>query len=139
MGAYASVEDVRGQNPARSITASTRPNASQAWLFLEDTAAEIDGLLRARGYSAPVATTATSAYALMRQGNVLGAAAMLEQAAPQSDRLKEALHLWEEFKAMLDREDFLLDAAADSSLAVRYPAVSGANATSYFGRAHPVF
>lgn len=121
--AYATVSDVQQQNVVRTISATSRPNASQVIDWLEQTAAVLDGLLRESGYSLPVPTTATQVLKLLEHYNALGAAALVERGAPTSDRRKEAQELWEGAQKML-RDDLLnLDAPRDEATrTIRAPA-----------------
>lgn len=116
-------------NPGRPIGTSTVVSATQVVTFLENTAGEIDGILRARGYGIPVSTTATSALRDLQYGNTLGAAALVEQAAQSSDRRDQAWKMWQSWKGALERGDVVLDDAVDVARAVpRY----SANATPVF-------
>src|SRR4051812_39469670 len=102
---YAHVSELNLNRPA--FTASTSPNLTQVGRYLDATEAEIDGILLARGYVLPVPTTATSALALLTQGNALGAAMMVEQSAKVSDRRDQALSLYREFKRALKEDDLV--------------------------------
>lgn len=120
---YATVSDVSARNVARPpFTDQTKPTASQVIGFIEDTAGELDGILRGLGYSLPVATTATSALRALRSYNAYGAAALVEQSAQHSTTLESAAKLWEDAKAMLRCGEVELDAAKDSTnSSVRFP------------------
>lgn len=112
---YATLDAAAAAAPGRTFTASSKPSASQVAMFLEQTSAELDGILRARGYQVPVATTATSAWALLADYNARGAAAMVAQAAPGQDgKLNNALALWETAKKMLSDGTVSLDAPSDT-------------------------
>lgn len=118
--AYATVIDVLAQNTGRATyTTTSKPTASQVIGYLELTAAELDGILRAVGYGLPIATTATSALKLLEHFNVLGAAAMVEEGAPSdAARRADALHLWEEAKKMLSTGVIELDTDRDTTSSV---------------------
>lgn len=112
---YATPSDVHQLNTARTFTASSRPTASEVSRFLDLTAAELDGILRTRGYLLPIPSTATSALMLMAHGNALGGAAMVEQGAQiiDLDRRDQAVSLYGDFKKMLSSAALELDDAHD--------------------------
>lgn len=113
---YCTPSQVFARDTGRTYSATSKPNTTQVADYIEHTAAELDGILRARGYSAPVATTATSAYVMLEGFNALGAIAMVEQTAPTPGGKRDtAIHLWEEAKKMLACGDLELDAARDAS------------------------
>lgn len=129
--AYANIDDVVRLTQGRTYTASSKPTVTdvQDWLTLN--AREIDGLLRRQGYSVPVATTATGALALLAHGNALGAAKLVEAAAPTGGRYKEVCALYESFREMVLAGDLELDAGKDSTnSAPRF----NVNATAMFMR-----
>lgn len=129
--AYATVDDVREQNTARRITGSSNPNVTQVEDWLAQTAGVLNGLLAKAGYALPVPTTAVSSLRTLEHYNALGAAAMVEQAAPTSDRRKEAEALWENAQEMLRDDLILLDAPKDTTThTVRSPVA----ATPMFSR-----
>ena len=117
--AYATLSHVQELTVGRpTYTGSSRPNTSQVVDYLDGKAAEIDAILRGRGYSLPVATTATAALKLLEHGNALGAAAMVEAAAPNPHTSAEyARKLWEDFKKTLQNGTLELDAAKDTEQA----------------------
>jgi hypothetical protein len=80
--AYATLIDVQHRAPARTFTASSKPNASAVFGFLEESQLILDGVLRAAGYELPIATTATSALRILRTVNAIGAWSMVEKHAP---------------------------------------------------------
>ena len=112
---YAVASQVEARNPKRVFTGSSLPATDQVTQYLVDTAAELDGILLARGYTVPVATSATSAHELMVNYNVLGAHFLAEQAAPTSDREESAQKAWENAKKMLKDGKIELDAARDTT------------------------
>lgn len=121
--AYCTATLVQARQAGRAFTATSLPSATQVVGFCEDIAAELDGILRARGYTIPVATAATSALKLLEHGNALGAAMLVEQSAPASPqgRREEAVRLYEEFKKALRTGETELDAGKDARTArVRY-------------------
>jgi hypothetical protein len=81
---YATLTHVHARSPQRAFTATSRPATADVELFLEDAAAELDALLLARGYQLPVPAEATIALGWLRRTNAIGAAAMVEKAAPVS-------------------------------------------------------
>jgi hypothetical protein len=116
---YATASDVHQLHTGRpTFTGSSRPSLAEVNRFLTLTAAEIDGILRARNYVVPVPTTATSAFDLVSHGNALGAHAMVEQGAEISDRRDQAYQLWRDFKRFLESADLALDDATDSTTGV---------------------
>lgn len=122
---YATVIDVTQLNTARQIGTSTHPNIDQVVDWLDQTAGVIDGLLRDGGYSLPIPTTATQALKILEHYNALGAAAMVEQGAPTSDRRSEAMALWEDAQKMLRDQQIFLDAPRDTeTTSIRYPAAA---------------
>lgn len=114
--AYANPTVVYARDTGRNFTATSRPSTQMVSDYCEQTAAELDGILRARGYTIPIATTATSALRLLEHGNALGAAAMIEQTAVTgAGKRGDAFHLWEEFKKHLLGDLLELDAAKDAT------------------------
>lgn len=127
---YATPSQVFARARGRTFTASTKPNLNDINQYLADTALEIDGILRARGYQVPVPASATAAFQLIAAYNTTGAVALVEQAAPSpSNTAKEALHLWNQCKKMLRDADIELDAPRDRLQALPR---HGATATSRF-------
>lgn len=113
--AYAEVDDVVRLTQGRTYTASSKPTVDDVVNWLSSTRTELDGLLRRGGYEVPVATTATSALALLAHGNALGAACLVESSAPTSDRREQACKLWGEFKKSVLAGDLELDAGKDAT------------------------
>lgn len=112
--AYASIQDVQARDPTLTFTATSVPNASQVARFIEDTAAELDGILAALDYTIPVPTTATQAWTMLRGFNALGANAHVQEAAPTGRHRDQARTLWEECKKALRAGDIALtDASSD--------------------------
>ena len=127
---YADLADVSALALGRTFTGSSRPNASQVADYLDKTAIEIDAILRGQGYGIPIATTATAALKLLEHGNALGAAAMVEAAAPNPHTSEGyARSLWEDFKKGLKTGGLELD--ADKDVAQSAPRHGGA-ASSVF-------
>jgi hypothetical protein len=110
---YATASDVHQLNTNRTFSGSSNPTLSEVERFLTLTAAEIDGILRARGFLVPVPTTATGALSLLAHGNALGAAWMVEQGAQTSDRRQEALTVWRDFMKALHTTDLGLEAGTE--------------------------
>lgn len=126
---YATITDVEQLNTARRIGTSSHPNASQVVDWIEQTAGVLDGILRQSGYGLPIPASATQTLKLLEHYNALGAAAMVEQGAPTSDRRDEAVKLWDEAQKMLGL--IVLDAPRDEDISsIRVPAV----ATAMFSR-----
>lgn len=124
---YATIQDVQARDPTLQITASSVPNASQVSRFIEDTAAELDGILAALDYSVPIATTATQAHAMLRGFNALGANAYVQEATPTSRDRDLARKLWEDCKKALAAGNVALPgAAAGSGGLALAPGVAGA-------------
>lgn len=112
--AYATIQDVQARDPTFTFTATSTPNASQVARFIEDTAAELDGILAARDFTVPVPSTATQAFIMLRGYNALGADALVQEAAPTSRKGDLARKLWEDCKkALRDGQITLADAASD--------------------------
>jgi hypothetical protein len=111
--AYGNASAVHRLNTNRSFTGSSNPTLTEVEGFLDFTAAEIDGILRARGFLVPVPTTATGALQLLAHGNALGAAMMVEQGAQTSDRREDARILWRDFKRMLESSDLGLESGTE--------------------------
>lgn len=121
--AYASSIDVAQMNTARTLSTSSHPDLTQVGDWLEQTAGVLDGILREKGYVLPIPTSATAALRTLEHYNALGAAAMVEQSAPTSDRRKEAEALWENAQKMLRDDIILLDAPKDNvTHTIRAPA-----------------
>lgn len=127
---YATPSQVFARSRGRTFTATSKPSTTDVDQYLIDTAAELDGILRARSYTVPVATTATSAFGLLAGYNAIGALATVELSAPSPQgKASEALKLWAECKRMLRAGDIELDAPKDTAQArPRH----GAGATSMF-------
>jgi hypothetical protein len=116
MNPYAAVDDVRALHTGRTIATSTKPNATQVYGYLTETAAVLDGILREKDYALPIPTTATGALELLEHFNALGAHALTEEAAPTSDRRDAAMSMWENAQKMLRDGLIQLDAPRDTSL-----------------------
>ena len=83
---YATIDDVIRFTQGRTFNASSKPAIGDVVDYLNFSKGEIDGLLRRVGYTLPVATGATSALALLANGNAMGAACMVETSAPIANR-----------------------------------------------------
>lgn len=132
MAGYATVSDVAALNVGRATyTANTKPTASQVVDYIEEASAELDGILRSRGYTAPVPTTATSARRMLEGYNAIGAWQKVEHFAEASERKEEAWRMWMDAKKMLMDGLIELDAPRETTTSVpRAPSVS----TSYILR-----
>lgn len=106
---YATISDVQGLNAARTIGASSTPNASQVGRFIDMTAAEIDSILVQKGYSLPIPTMASSALSYLSHVNALGAWQMTEQSSPNSPHLPLAVTMYANALKMLGDADQVLD------------------------------
>jgi hypothetical protein len=120
IAAYATVAHVQALVPYRDFSAPTSiPNATQVTQYLDETAAELDAILRNKGYVVPVPTGATSTLKLLEGYNAIGAWAAVESAAQASDRRDDARAMWEAAKKMLEDSELELDALArDADLAL---------------------
>jgi hypothetical protein len=135
--AYATVFHVEAENTGRGeYTKISHPTASQVIQYLEQRAAVLDGVLRAKGYLTPIATTATGAFQTLLNFNVLGAAYDVEKAAKTSDRVKDAQAAWEAALKMLQDGVIELDAPRDTTIALPRSSFSrsGDQATPFFTR-----
>lgn len=100
MAGYASPTQVYALNTGRTFTASSKPNVAQVQQFIDQTAGVIDGILSEKSYVTPMVST--SALVTISYYNALGAACLVERAAPTSDeRRKEACEMWSEAQSML--------------------------------------
>lgn len=118
----------------RTFTATSTPNIDQVQGFVNQTAAELDSILRRLGYTVPIATAATSALALLEGYNALGAGAFALQAAVTPGGKKpDAMRLWQDAKKMLADGKLELDAARDPDRA-RPRGRSSFPATAMFSR-----
>ncbi len=130
MAGYVNATVVYARNAGRTFTASSRPATQMVQDFIDDTAAELDAILRMRGYDLPV-QGATSALKTLEHGNALGAGFLIEQSAPSGspDKLRMAFELWKSFKDALQVGDLELDAPADNASSdVRHALTSSATA-----------
>ncbi len=93
--AYASLPDVNSLCPARTIGATSIPNASQVGAYLDITAADIDSILAADGYGLPVPTTASIALLYLKRLNAIGAWVQVEHSAQNSVEKDRAQKLWD--------------------------------------------
>lgn len=138
--AYATLSDVEQHNTGRQpFGTQTKPNAGQVVDFLELTAAQLDGTLRAHGYQVPIATSATQAHKLLEHGNALGAAYMVETAAPTpggDQRLQEARRLWESFLKAIATGNLELEAATRDQVTSRPRSHTAATAMFRVGMDH---
>jgi hypothetical protein len=131
--AYATIDDVLRYARGRTFTASSPVSISDVQDHLNFSKGEIDGLLRRVGYSLPVATTATSALALLANGNAMGAACAVETSAPIANRSSTVCKLYADFKKMVLAGDLELDAPKDEGNSS--PRSNAANqATGFFTR-----
>lgn len=106
--AYASYPDVQSLDVARVIGAQGNPTATQVQLYCELVAAEIDAILRSRGYDVPVPTAAEGDRALLRKINAEGAFAMMEKASPSKPNDKEVTANYQaSLKLLADARDVL--------------------------------
>ncbi len=94
---YTTTDRVAARSPGRIFTATSKPSATQVGYFIEDAAAQLDGILSERGYSVPVPSTATVSFALLRDYNTAGAHCLVEKSAPtgRAEDGKDACAAWE--------------------------------------------
>ncbi len=134
---YATVVDVTRLAQGRVFTATSKPDEADVIAWIESTSAELDGILRGRGYSLPIATAATSALALLSLYNAQGAACLVEQSAPTPSRQKDACKLWCEIKKALTAGTIELEAPKDASNSA--PRSNAANQATPMFTTLPVF
>lgn len=101
--AYATVSHVQALAAPLVFTASSQPTTDQVAGFLTQTAAVLDGILTAKAYSLPIATTATAALEALELYNAQGAGALALRSNPNSpkDRRDAADKAWELAQKML--------------------------------------
>jgi hypothetical protein len=129
---YVSATLVYARDSGRTYSATSQPNTSQVDGFITQIAAEIDGILAARGYETPVASAATSALALLEHGNALGVQVLIEHSAPNGQgKVDMAVKLWESFKKTISEGKLEIpQIPADTSRGLR----TGTAATALFIR-----
>lgn len=115
---YCAVSDVQALNPARQVgTGTGQPSVAQVQVYINMTAAEIDAILVTKGYTVPVSSGYTEAYALLNAANARGAVAMMERGAPTSPNLDRFERGWEDTKTFLRDSQFTMDAPKDEQRA----------------------
>lgn len=121
--AYAGATHVLAIDAARgTYTASSIPNLGQVNVFIDQTAAELDGLLAGRGYVTPV-TGGTQALLWLQEANAVGANAYVNRSAQVSPKDDRSWAMWQEMKKALEAMD--LDAPKDlSGATIRYTSAS---------------
>lgn len=114
---YVTPSQVMALDTGRRYTASSTPNPSQVAQFVVQVAAEIDTVLRRRGYTLPIATTAIDALVYLEQGNMLGANAYIEQSAPggSKDRRDDAYTMWQDWLKRVETGGVELNAGKDTT------------------------
>lgn len=132
MAGYATVLDVKALNPARTFTASTRPNDTQVVGYLTEAAAVLDGILAARGFALPVPIVATSALELLEHYCAIGAWYMVENAADSSPHRDAAERAWIAAQRML--RDGLVEPVGLTRDTTTGRARAATVATPYFSR-----
>jgi hypothetical protein len=124
--AYANISDVAAMNLGRAsgltFTPSSRPTASQVGLWLDGVSAQLDAILRTRGYVVPVASSATSTRLLLQDAAMKGAHALVEIASPNDSRAKAAAQMWVDACKVLETAE--LDAPIDETLGGGVPQYS---------------
>ena len=130
--AYATASQVAGRDRGFTFTATSKPSIGDLDDFLTQSAAELDGILRARGYQLPIPTTATQALELLQSYNITGAIALMQLSAPTGGgKRDDALKLWAQCKRMLASGEVMLDTPSDTQTALpRY----GGSPTAMFDR-----
>lgn len=130
---YASTSHVSALDRGRdTFTAGSKPNTNEVTRFLEQTAGEIDAILRTRDIAFPLPTSATSALALLEMYNSFGADCLVQRAAVNSSRRKEACAAWEAAKKFLLEEDLGLPT---DPLQFGAPSITGGRETPIFSLA----
>lgn len=115
---YTTAEEVHALNVGRRMfTETSQPNLIQVEGYIEDIAAILNAVLADLGYTVPVPAEATEARGLLNSLNTLGAAWLVEEAAPTSDRRKDFQARWEAQLCLLkDGHLGLTDAPRDISI-----------------------
>jgi hypothetical protein len=88
--------------------------------YIEMTAAELDSILRSRGFELPIASSATQALALMEHYNALGAACLVESSAENDSRAANVCSMYESAKKALEEGNIDLDLPDDPDEGLRY-------------------
>jgi hypothetical protein len=130
--AYATVSNVEALDAARTFTPANEVTDTDVVGFLTETAAVLDGILTARGYTLPVPTAATSALELLEGYNAIGAWAFVEQAATISPHRDAAAQAWANAQRML--RDGLIEPAGLTKDTASSSARAPAAATAFFSR-----
>lgn len=107
---YTTPTQVHAQNKGRQMFSATSRDVTfedvQGYIY--ETAAVLNSILAERSYVTPVPTSAELAYGVLNHFNTLGAACMVEKAAPTSDRREQACEAWDRAQDMLRRGDVQL-------------------------------
>lgn len=125
--AYASEPDIRRllQFLPATITATSRPQATQLHNALVAASDELDSALALVNYDTPVSTVASIAQGALRSWAAIGAAGEVAFALPQGSDSKHAKGYQEKFSAILegirDRDRELPDASKGSRSRPRHP------------------
>lgn len=139
--AYATTADVQRKLTflSPSLSATTKPTASQVADAIVGASDELDAALALVNYSVPVPTAATIALGVLREWAAIGAAGEVAYSLPQGSDSKH-LGYRERFSVILDeirdRSRDLPDAPRDASARLRVPAQprSGLGASPMFTR-----
>lgn len=130
---YATIDEVAALSAGRTFTATSKPTATQVGIFMRQCFAELNGIVAERGYTVPVATSATTSFQLLAAYNAMGAHCLVEKSAPtnRGDAAKEACEAWAAAKKALATGGVELPDASEAetgSSAVR----AGYQATAMF-------
>lgn len=138
--AYASSPDVLRHLThfqGATFTATSKPNATQVHGNLLGAADELDAKLAAAGYSAPVATGATTAFGLLTQWNSIGAAMYSAAGQPGGGDSKHLAFLerrWTTILQAIDDGDVSLPGVAKDSTLSQVRSSVMSSPSPYFNR-----
>lgn len=135
---YATYADIEAHISQFTVTASSRPNASQADRYITDVSDRLDSKLATLDYSVPVATGATQAFDLVNSWTAVGAAMFCAAALPHGSDGKHLEFLERQWTAILTDLDQgnvrLPGVAKDSTTSLpRYASVP-TGGSAYFTR-----
>ena len=113
MSIYATVEEVEALNRSRTLGVGTNPTEEDVKLFLEQSAAEIDGLVSQKGYAIPIPTSATTAFNTLKAINAEGGLAKMEESSPSSSIKIDARNAYNKSLKMLESAEAIVGAPKD--------------------------
>jgi hypothetical protein len=136
---YALAPDVSAQLPWFTLTATSKPSASQVDDMLLGVSDELDARLKRNGYALPIPTGATQSQGVLNQWAAIGGAMETALALPQGTDGKHFAALERRWNAILKGIDDGSEGLPDDGLktttsGVARHARSGDCATSYFTR-----